>query len=157
MARKRRKRKKKVEPIQVTMRSEDGERVLGQYTLRGKDAKRVMEAAEKKGVTLEQFALTGLPGWVSPMLYIAMGWVGLLPFLRLTRRYGFSFTSPLMWAAALSTIGGISDATEWPTLWPGVVEAHEVMHLAILAGMGCFFWSIDRCTRIAHEEALNPS
>ncbi|MGE0710830.1 MAG: hemolysin III family protein [Planctomycetota bacterium] len=104
------------------------------------------------GVIAEQFVLRGLAPWISPLLYIAMGWVGLFPFLRLIRLHGFRFAAPLAWAGLFSTLGGACDALEWPMLVPGVVEGHEVMHLLIVAGMGCFAWAVDRCARLTPRD-----
>jgi hemolysin III len=107
------------------------------------------------GLAVEQVALRGLPAWVSPVLYVAMGWVGLHPVVRLTREHGLRYSVPVLIAGLFSTLGAILDALEWPMIYPGVVEGHEVMHFMIAIGMGFFFLAVDRCTQIEH--ALNPS
>lgn len=120
--------------------------------LRPRGAVAALWAAGVVGMGLEQFALRGLAPWISPLLYIGMGWVGLFPFVQLVRLHGWRFTAPFVWAALTSTGGGIIDALEPRTPWPGVVEAHEVMHALILVSMGCFFVAIHRCARLREEE-----
>ena len=100
------------------------------------------------GACLEGIFLDGLPGWVSPALFIGLGWFGVIPCARLVQRHGLGFVLPIVLAGAFTTLGGVTDALEWPMLLRGVVEGHEIMHLLIVAGMLCFAWAIDRCCRL---------
>ena len=109
------------------------------------------------GLVAEQVALQVLPPYVSPLLYIAMGWVGWFPLRRLVRRHGLAFAAPLLWAAIASTLGGLVDALEAPVLVPRVVEGHEVMHLLILSGMLLFYWAVERCAGLESAPAGAPA
>ena len=100
------------------------------------------------GVGAEALTLNGLAPWVSPLLYVAMGWVGFVPFLSLVRQRGFAFGLTHSHGRSHATLGGAADATEWPMIAPRVVEAHEVMHVLILVGMLLFLWAVTRCAGI---------
>ena len=42
-------------------------------------------------------------------------------------------------------LGAVFNQTAWPILWPGVIQAHELFHLFVIAGVGFhwyFFWSL---------------
>ena len=97
---------------------------------------------------IETLFLEHLPPWVSPLLYISVGWVGVIPMVGLIRDQGWEFAAPVLWAGLTSTLGGLIDALEHPTLIPGVVEAHEVMHVFILLGMGQFYAVVYRCASL---------
>ena len=40
------------------------------------------------------------------------------------------------------TFGAVLDFLQGPILIPGIVGHHELFHLAVLAGAGCFFYFI---------------
>jgi channel protein (hemolysin III family) len=71
--------------------------------------------------------------------FLAMGWGGLVSFIFLCRKHGFPFVAPLMWGGLAYTTGAILLAAQGPTLIPGVITAHELWHVAVLAGLG-FHW-----------------
>lgn len=126
--------------------------------LKPRGGARVAWALGITGLVAEQVTLRTLPPYVSPLLYIAMGWVGALPFYRLIRREGFAFAAPILWAAVASTLGGVVDAVEAPVVLPRVIEGHEVMHLLILAGMLLFYWGVERCAGLeAAAAAPDPA
>jgi hemolysin III len=82
--------------------------------------------------------------WLLPMvpfslsvgLYVAMGWLGLLPLIQLFRAVG---VRAMLWGlggGALYMAGGLCDACKWPNVWDGVIRSHEVFHLLDLAATG---------------------
>jgi channel protein (hemolysin III family) len=78
-------------------------------------------------------------------LYLGLGWLGVIPAITLYRRHGFRFIAPLLWGGIAYSIGGAMNLVRWPVLLPGVVHAHELFHLAVLAGALChwlFIWRI---------------
>lgn len=96
------------------------------------------------GVVLEMSVLDELPLWVSPLLYVAMGWAN-LPILFRVRRYnGLGKMLPMLFAGTLASIGGVLDSLQRPVLWPGVLEAHELLHGAISVASVIFFVMIFR-------------
>lgn len=97
------------------------------------------------GLLLENLFLRDLAPWASPLLYIAMGWVGIFKVLEIVKAEGLRFAWPILAAGATSTLGGIVDAVGRPNPLPRVVEAHEVMHALIAVGMFLFLWGVHRC------------
>ena len=91
------------------------------------------------GISLKTVFFDAVPDWASVTLFIAMGWIGVVPTFVLWRRYGTSFVKPLVAGAGLYTAGAVLEFVGWPTLLAGIVGPHEVFHLAVLAGMG-FHW-----------------
>lgn len=83
---------------------------------------------------------------VSPKLgiafYLGMGWIGLYTTTALWRRRGFEFISPMFWGGIAYSIGAILEGLHWPVLIPGVVQWHEIFHLAVLVGLG-FHWAFN--------------
>jgi hemolysin III len=67
-------------------------------------------------------------------LYVAMGWIGLLPVWPLIRAVGFHAMLWGLLGGVLYTFGAVCDATSWPVLLPGVIGSHEVLHLADMGG-----------------------
>lgn len=96
------------------------------------------------GATLELSVLERLPDWVSPTLYIGMGWLGLPTLLAVARRHGWREGEPLLIGGLFGTLGGLMDALSAPNPWPGFVEAHELLHLCTLAAATPFLRAIWR-------------
>jgi channel protein (hemolysin III family) len=95
------------------------------------------------GVTVEMATIRDLPPWISPSLYILMGWCGLPTVLLAGRMRGWRHALPLLAAGVVVTLGGLMDATQWPPpLVPRVVEAHELLHLTTIVGGVAYFRAI---------------
>lgn len=94
------------------------------------------------GITTELFLIDVLPYWISPTLYVGMGWLGLPTLLAVARLHPTSQLSARMWTGGLvATVGGIMDALEWPSPLPRVVEYHELLHFCTATG-GLFFCTV---------------
>jgi channel protein (hemolysin III family) len=91
------------------------------------------------GITLNFLYFAGLSEIVGLTFYIAMGWVGGYSGYALYRRYGWGFIRPLVWGGIAYTFGGAIEFLRRPVLFEGVVGAHELFHLAVLAGLGFHF------------------
>lgn len=91
------------------------------------------------GVVVEMAALPTLDPWVSPLLYIFMGWCGLPTVLLAWRLRGAEHGAPLLLGGIVVTIGGFMDAFQWPHLLPRVFEAHELLHLTTVVGGFAYF------------------
>ncbi|MCA9231938.1 MAG: hemolysin III family protein [Planctomycetales bacterium] len=81
-----------------------------------------------------------IPKQLGLMLYLLMGWIGLYPGIVICRRYGFHFVKPVLWGGIAYSLGGIMESFHWPVMVPGVVQWHEVFHVAVLIGLG-FHWA----------------
>ncbi len=112
-------------------------------------------------ISLNTVYFDSTPHVVSLGLYLGMGWIGLGSGIALIRRFGFHFAEPILWGGVAYSIGAILEFMRWPVLIPGVVQWHEVFHVAVLVGLGfhwAFVYSIadGRHLRAAMEEAHLP-
>lgn len=77
---------------------------------------------------------TELPYWSIITAYIGLGSLGLVSFYRIAARYGLKETTLLFLGGLAYSAGAIVDFTERPVLVPGVVGAHELFHILVMAG-----------------------
>ena len=95
------------------------------------------------GLVLKTVFFDATPPWVGLLMYLGLGWLGLISTVALARRFGVRFVLPLIWGALAYPLGALADFLRWPVLLPGVIGPHEVFHLAVLAGIA-FHWSFIR-------------
>ena len=100
-------------------------------------------AAAIAGLTLKTVYFDSMPIWLGLLMYLGLGWLGLISTIALARRFGVRFVLPLVWGALAYTIGAVAEFLAWPVLVRGIVGPHEVFHLAVLAGVS-FHWSFIR-------------
>jgi len=98
-----------------------------------------MWAAAITGITLKAIFFNDVPEWLGLMLYLGLGWAGAVSAAVLYYRHGAHFIRLVFLGAAAYTLGGVLEFLAWPTLWPGVIGPHELFHVAVLAGTGCFW------------------
>ena len=91
-------------------------------------------------ITLKCIYFRTMPDVVGLGLYLGMGWIGLIGGIALWRRLGFAFIAPIFWGGVAYSIGAVMEQVGWPTLLPGVIQPHEVFHIAVLIGLA-FHWS----------------
>jgi channel protein (hemolysin III family) len=91
-------------------------------------------------ITLKVIYFNSMPQALSLGLYLGMGWLGVISGSALWRRFGFKFVEPILWGGVAYSIGAVLDFLGWPVLIPGVIQWHEVFHVAVLIGLG-FHWS----------------
>lgn len=90
-------------------------------------------------LTLKTVYFTSMPEWLGLLLYLGLGWFGLVSGIALARRFGFRFIGLLVCSALAYTLGALVDFLDWPEPFPAVFGSHEVFHLAVLAGIA-FHW-----------------
>jgi len=95
------------------------------------------------GLTLKTVYFDSVPQWLGLMMYLGLGWLGLISTIALARRFGVRFVLPLVWGALAYTFGAVAEFLGWPVLVPGVVGSHEIFHLAVVAGIS-FHWAFIR-------------
>jgi channel protein (hemolysin III family) len=95
------------------------------------------------GLTLKTVYFDATPPWLGLLMYLGLGWLGVISTVALARRFGVRFILPLVWGALAYTIGALVDFLDWPVLVAGVFGPHEVFHLAVLAGIA-FHWAFIR-------------
>jgi len=92
------------------------------------------------GLTIKTLNFDTTPEWVGLLMYLGLGWMGVISAVALARRYGYRFVLPLVWGAIAYTAGAVAEFLRWPHLLPGIVGPHEIFHLAVLAGIA-WHWS----------------
>ena len=100
-------------------------------------------AAALAGVTLKTAYFHAAPEWLSLTFYLALGWFGAVSGCVLWARYGFRFTLPLLLGGVAYSVGAVADFARWPNPVPRLVHAHELFHLAVIAGAS-FHWAFVR-------------
>jgi hemolysin III len=76
----------------------------------------------------------------STFFYIAMGWGALVCYSQMARFLSHRTLLPLLLGGVVYTLGAVINLAQWPVLWPGVVGAHELFHLLVMAGSLLHFW-----------------
>ncbi len=91
------------------------------------------------GIVFKAVFFDRIPEWVGLMLYLGLGWVGIVSLIALLRRYGWPPLGLLVWGALAYTVGAALEFLRWPVLIPGVIGPHELFHLFVLGGVTCHF------------------
>jgi channel protein (hemolysin III family) len=105
-------------------------------------------AAALAGITLKVIYFRQLAEWFSLAMYLFLGWLGALSGSALALRHGFGLVKPALWGGIAYSIGAILEFWRWPVVIPGVVQWHEMFHIAVLIG-AVFHWTfIRRITRL---------
>jgi len=81
----------------------------------------------------------GAPRWLSVLLYVSAGWLGVIAAVPLTDWLAWAPIGLLILGGVLYTIGGVIYATQRPNPWPRVFGYHEVFHLLAIAGSALHF------------------
>jgi channel protein (hemolysin III family) len=87
------------------------------------------------GLTLKTVNFATMPEWAGLLMYLGLGWMGVISAVALARRYGYGFVLPVLWGALAYTAGAVAEFLRWPNLLPGIIGPHEIFHLAVLAGI----------------------
>jgi channel protein (hemolysin III family) len=93
---------------------------------------------------------SGVPGL---MLYLGLGWIGVISIFKLGRQLGFVAVRPMWYAGIAYSAGAILEATGHPMLVHRWVGPHEIFHVAVLAGVA-LHWLFIRRLLTAHAPAL---
>jgi channel protein (hemolysin III family) len=98
---------------------------------------------------LQAFRFELFSGPAGLLLYLGLGWVGIVSIIKVGRQLGFLTVWP-MWAAGLVySAGAILEANKLPTLVAGWIGPHEVFHLAVLTGIA-LHWTFIRQVVTVH-------
>ena len=93
------------------------------------------------GVASSVFTLA-LPRWASVALYLAMGWVALLPAPSLVGSLPLPALALFVGGGLLYTAGAVIYARRRPDPFPQIFGFHEVFHLVVIAGNAAFLVAI---------------
>jgi hemolysin III len=75
-----------------------------------------------------------LPSWLSTTLYLGLGWGAYFAYREMHKRHPASALRPILDGGILYSLGAVINLAGWPAPWPGVIGAHELLHLFVLAG-----------------------
>jgi len=78
-------------------------------------------------------------------LYLAMGWLGVLPAAAIVRTVGWGGLGWIAGGGFFYTAGAIFELLRWPVLIPGVLAWHEVFHVFTMAGTALHVGFMIRC------------
>ncbi|MDA0698448.1 MAG: hemolysin III family protein, partial [Chloroflexi bacterium] len=67
-------------------------------------------------------------------IYLAMGWLGVVPALLVFELLPLAAFMLMLGGGLLYSVGAIFYATNWPNPFPGVFGAHEIWHLFVIGG-----------------------
>lgn len=92
--------------------------------------------------------------WMTALIYVGVGWISSAGLGVVLLRSSWQQLVLFIAGAVVLTLGAVVFVTEWPVLWPGVVEGHEVFHLLVVIGLGlhgAFIYQY--CSDREHPEA----
>jgi hemolysin III len=72
--------------------------------------------------------------------YLTLGWGALFCYFEIARVLSHRPLRPLLYGGIFYSIGAVLNVLHWPVIWPGVVGAHEIFHLWVMAGSVFHFW-----------------
>lgn len=113
-------------------------------------------------VPLKAVFLRDLSEWVNTGVYIGLGIPGFVVLGVLLRRLGWRTCAPFLAGGVIYIVGALFNQLFWPNLIPGVMHAHELFHLFVIAGVAChwrFAWLIlaEEPVGAAVESAAAPA
>ncbi|MDA8793798.1 hemolysin III family protein [Bacteriovoracaceae bacterium] len=91
------------------------------------------------GLTLEMVYFSSIPEYLALSFYLVLGWIGLYSTLAVRKHYKNKIFRYLIFGGISYTFGAILDFVQWPIIFSGVIEAHEVFHVFVLLGAS-FHW-----------------
>lgn len=94
------------------------------------------------GLIVKTIFFTSIPEWLGLSFYLSLGWMGLFMGFHLWRRYGFAFIRSLVLGGIFYTVGAIIEYHQKLTIIPGIIGPHEILHIAVLLGIGFQWWFI---------------
>ncbi len=80
------------------------------------------------------------PKWISLVMYIGMGWLGILAFPTLWNNLPLSALLWILMGGLAYTVGAIIYGLKKPDPFPRVFGFHEIWHLFVMVGSFCHFW-----------------
>jgi channel protein (hemolysin III family) len=92
---------------------------------------------------------------VGLVLYLGLGWVGIVSVLKLGRELGYAAVRPLWGAGIAYSAGAILEAMSFPTIIRHWVGPHEIFHFAVLIGVA-LHWTFIRRLLTSHLPVQVP-
>ena len=86
------------------------------------------------GLTLEVIFFAKFPEWLSLLLYLSLGWIGLLTYILYIKTHNEAIIRNLVFGGIAYSLGGVFEFLRWPYIIPGVVGPHEIFHFYVILG-----------------------
>jgi hemolysin III len=83
---------------------------------------------------------THVPKWARSLLYLTMGWIGILYFPEIKSSLDTTNIQLLVIGGVTYTLGALIYAFKWPDPFPRVFGYHEVFHVLVVLGSGFHFY-----------------
>jgi channel protein (hemolysin III family) len=96
------------------------------------------------GCVLQSFRFDLFTGPAGLLLYLGLGWVGVLSIIKISRELGFFTVWPIWCAGLVYTAGAVLEAKHLPTIISGSIGPHEVFHFAVITGIALHWMFIRR-------------
>jgi hemolysin III len=84
----------------------------------------------------------GAPKWVAALVYIALGWAGVVAAPQLLVRAGVAVVALVAIGGIAYTLGAVAYATHRPNPWPRTLGYHEIFHLLVIAAAAAQFVAV---------------
>ncbi|MFO0910417.1 MAG: hemolysin III family protein [Isosphaeraceae bacterium] len=81
-----------------------------------------------------------LPTPLATAEYLALGWGALFCYVEIARILPHRVLRPLVLGGVFYSVGAVLNLLQWPEPWPGVIDAHGVFHLWVIAGSWAHIW-----------------
>ncbi|MEK6606493.1 MAG: hemolysin III family protein [Myxococcota bacterium] len=91
----------------------------------------------------------GCPDWLSTALYLALGWIVVIPAHRMVQRLPPGSMAWLFAGGAAYTVGAIIDVVRRPHPWPPAFGHHEIFHMFVLVGAAAHYFFVVRLLEVA--------
>lgn len=101
----------------------------------GRGLRAFVLVAATSGLVAQTVFFEAIPAWVGVLLYVAIGSVGTPIAIWLVATRGLRFTAWFFLCGVSVSSGALLELAEVPTVIPGVIEYHEVVHVLVLAGL----------------------
>ena len=73
------------------------------------------------------------PSWLAAIVYLAVGWVGVMTLPQLFTEAGVAAAVLVIVGGGLYTLGALIYAAKWPNPFPRTLGFHEIFHLLVVA------------------------
>ena len=82
------------------------------------------------------------PRWFGVGIYLALGWIGLIPSVQISKALPMEATILLVAGGLLYSAGGLMYLFRWPDPFPRVFGFHEVFHSMVVIASGIFYFIV---------------